>query len=90
MTLPARGHDCRHLQCFDLEAFLKSNGERQPAAWRCPVCNRSAALETLEVDQFTWSVLQTPRFSDCDEVVVDAAAAVAPAHSAVKVIDGGS
>lgn len=27
MTLPARGHECKHLQCFDLEAYLKYNGK---------------------------------------------------------------
>ena len=78
MTLPARGHDCRHLQCFDLESYLKSNGERQGAAWKCPVCNKPALLEGLEVDQFTWSIVQTPQFADVDEVSVDAQATVTP------------
>lgn len=36
ITLPARGHDCKHIQCFDLEAYLQINCER--GNWRCPVC----------------------------------------------------
>ena len=36
ITLPARGHDCKHIQCFDLESYLQMNCER--GAWRCPVC----------------------------------------------------
>lgn len=37
ITLPARGHDCKHIQCFDLESYLQLNCER--GAWRCPVCS---------------------------------------------------
>ncbi|MGH0186772.1 UNVERIFIED_CONTAM: hypothetical protein FKN15_022447 [Acipenser sinensis] len=36
IQLPARGHDCRHIQCFDLESYLQLNCER--GTWRCPVC----------------------------------------------------
>lgn len=36
ITLPARGHDCKHIQCFDLESYLQMNCER--GNWRCPVC----------------------------------------------------
>ena len=36
ISLPARGHDCRHIQCWDLEAYLKLNCEK--GLWKCPVC----------------------------------------------------
>ena len=36
ITLPARGRDCKHIQCFDLESYLQLNCER--GTWRCPVC----------------------------------------------------
>lgn len=36
ITLPARGHECKHIQCFDLESYLQINCER--GSWRCPVC----------------------------------------------------
>ena len=80
MTLPARGHDCKHLQCFDLETYLKYNGEK--GSWKCPVCNKPAPLEGLEVDQFTWSILQTPRFAEAEEVMVDQAAGISLASMA--------
>ena len=43
MTLPARGIDCVHIQCFDLESYLKCNSEK--LVWKCPVCNKIAPLE---------------------------------------------
>ncbi|EDO40709.1 predicted protein, partial [Nematostella vectensis] len=36
ISLPARGHDCKHIQCFDLESYLRLNCER--GSWKCPVC----------------------------------------------------
>jgi len=36
ITLPARGIDCKHTQCFDLESYLQLNCDR--GSWRCPVC----------------------------------------------------
>ena len=80
MTLPSRGHECKHLQCFDLESYLKANGEG--GFWKCPVCNKPSLLEGLEIDQFTWSIVQTQRFAEADEVSIDHAANV-------RVISGG-
>ena len=74
MTLPSRGHECKHLQCFDLESYLKANGEG--GFWKCPVCNKPSLLEGLEIDQFTWSIVQTQRFAEADEVSIDHAANV--------------
>lgn len=36
ITLPARGHECKHPQCFDLESYLQLNCDK--GTWRCPVC----------------------------------------------------
>lgn len=36
ISLPARGHECRHLTCFDLDSYLQMNCER--GNWRCPLC----------------------------------------------------
>ena len=36
ITIPARGHDCKHIQCFDLESYLKLNVDK--GSWKCPVC----------------------------------------------------
>ncbi|XP_037072116.1 zinc finger MIZ domain-containing protein 1-like [Pollicipes pollicipes] len=72
ITLPARGHDCKHVQCFDLESYLQMNCER--GAWRCPVCSKPAPLEGLEVDQYIWGILNSLQNSDVDEVTIDASA----------------
>ncbi|XP_077999794.1 zinc finger MIZ domain-containing protein 1-like isoform X2 [Glandiceps talaboti] len=76
ITLPARGHDCKHIQCFDLESYLQLNCER--GSWRCPVCNKTALLEGLEVDQFMWGILTAVSSADFEEVTIDASAAWKP------------
>uniref|UniRef100_A0A1Q3EXH8 Putative zn-finger transcription factor n=1 Tax=Culex tarsalis TaxID=7177 RepID=A0A1Q3EXH8_CULTA len=78
IALPARGHDCKHIQCFDLEAYLALNCER--GNWRCPVCNKPALTEGLEIDQYMWAILNTlnssntPNGMDTEEVVIDSQA----------------
>ncbi|KAK6629696.1 hypothetical protein RUM43_003514 [Polyplax serrata] len=79
ITLPARGHDCKHIQCFDLESYLQLNCER--GSWRCPVCNKPAQLEGLEVDQYMWGILNTLNSSDVEEVTIDSSANWKPAKS---------
>ncbi|KAJ8418263.1 hypothetical protein AAFF_G00139720 [Aldrovandia affinis] len=69
IQLPARGHDCKHVQCFDLESYLQLNCER--GTWRCPVCNKAALLEGLEVDQYMWGVLNAIQNSEFEEVTID-------------------
>ncbi|XP_036292165.1 zinc finger MIZ domain-containing protein 2 isoform X4 [Pipistrellus kuhlii] len=69
IQLPARGHDCRHIQCFDLESYLQLNCER--GTWRCPVCNKTALLEGLEVDQYMLGVLIYIQNSDYEEITID-------------------
>ncbi|XP_066449248.1 zinc finger MIZ domain-containing protein 2 [Eleutherodactylus coqui] len=69
IQLPARGHDCRHIQCFDLESYLQLNCER--GTWRCPVCNKTALLEGLEVDQYMLGTLLYIQNSDYEEITID-------------------
>uniref|UniRef100_A0A3P8VKV3 Zinc finger, MIZ-type containing 2 n=1 Tax=Cynoglossus semilaevis TaxID=244447 RepID=A0A3P8VKV3_CYNSE len=69
IQLPARGFDCRHIQCFDLESYLQLNCER--GTWRCPVCNKTAVLEGLEVDQYMLGILVYIQNSDYEEITID-------------------
>ncbi|XP_067879068.1 zinc finger MIZ domain-containing protein 1-like isoform X3 [Heterodontus francisci] len=69
IQLPARGHDCKHIQCFDLESYLQLNCDR--GTWRCPVCNKTALLEGLEVDQFMWGILAAIQNTEFEEVTID-------------------
>lgn len=76
ITLPARGQECKHIQCFDLESYLQLNCER--GSWRCPVCSKTAILEGLEVDQYMWGILTNLSNSDVEEVTIDATASWKP------------
>uniref|UniRef100_UPI00358F1F04 zinc finger MIZ domain-containing protein 1 n=1 Tax=Myxine glutinosa TaxID=7769 RepID=UPI00358F1F04 len=69
IQLPARGQDCKHVQCFDLESYLQLNCER--GTWRCPVCNKTALLEGLEVDQYMWGILNAIQNTEVEEVTID-------------------
>uniref|UniRef100_A0A8B9TQV4 Zinc finger MIZ-type containing 2 n=1 Tax=Anas platyrhynchos TaxID=8839 RepID=A0A8B9TQV4_ANAPL len=68
IQLPARGHDCRHIQCFDLESYLQLNCER--GTWRCPGL-KTALLEGLEVDQYMLGILIYIQNSDYEEITID-------------------
>lgn len=37
MVTPVRGKDCRHVHCFDGEAFCNLMWEKEIAKWKCPV-----------------------------------------------------
>ncbi|RWS17762.1 zinc finger MIZ domain-containing protein 1-like protein [Dinothrombium tinctorium] len=76
ITLPARGSDCKHIQCFDLESYLIMNAER--GTWRCPCCPKSAVLEGLEVDQYMWGIITSLTNCDVEEVTIDASASWKP------------
>ncbi|XP_072410436.1 zinc finger MIZ domain-containing protein 1-like isoform X1 [Chiloscyllium punctatum] len=69
IQLPARGQACKHIQCFDLESYLQLNCDR--GTWRCPVCNKMALLEGLEIDQYMWGILAAIQNTEFEEVTID-------------------
>lgn len=50
MTLPVRGRQCTHLQCFDGATFLRMNYHRP--RWLCPVCRMTTRFRDIEIDRF--------------------------------------
>lgn len=68
---PARGKQCRHLQCFDLMAFLESNQQMKAInnRWSCPVCSHNLKPNDLCIDLFTADILARTG-KDVDEVVI--------------------
>jgi hypothetical protein len=55
--VPARGIDCTHHECFDLDVFLKTRhlqvGSGKPSAsWKCPICRFDARPKSLLIDGF--------------------------------------
>ncbi|XP_078316465.1 zinc finger MIZ domain-containing protein 1-like isoform X2 [Crassostrea virginica] len=88
IMLPARGHECKHIQCFDLESYLQLNTER--GSWRCPVCSKTALLEGLEIDQYIWGILTNLHTTEFEEVTIDPMAAWKPVqHKTIKEEDTG-
>lgn len=49
IDVPCRSSVCSHNQCFDASSFLQL--QEQAPTWTCPVCNKAAAYEHLQVDQ---------------------------------------
>jgi hypothetical protein len=72
MELPVRTIACRHLQCFDLHAFLECQLSRELAAarragdssrktlWKCPICGPSqpATVNLLSVDWYMKQIVE--------------------------------
>lgn len=62
-STPVRGVDCKHRECFDLEAFLlsrtsrsKEGGLSSPDKWKCPICKNDCRPPSLVIDEFLLSV----------------------------------
>ncbi|KAJ6443370.1 hypothetical protein O9K51_04549 [Purpureocillium lavendulum] len=60
-TIPVRGIDCKHLECFDLGVWLETrNGKPskfpgEPSlvdGWKCPICGHDARPVNLRVDDY--------------------------------------
>lgn len=60
IEVPCRSSVCSHNQCFDASSFLQL--QEQAPTWTCPVCNKAAAYEHLQVDQ---SVIFLHMSMDC-------------------------
>ncbi|XP_074317559.1 uncharacterized protein LOC141653627 isoform X2 [Silene latifolia] len=56
IRIPAKGHMCKHYQCFDLSNYVELNSKRP--SWRCPHCNQSVNFTDLRVDRMMVKVLQ--------------------------------
>ncbi|KAJ6232303.1 tonalli [Anaeramoeba flamelloides] len=55
MEFPARGKDCKHLQCFDLKSYLKLAFDY--GNWNCPCCSQFISSEHLSIDGYILSIL---------------------------------
>jgi hypothetical protein len=55
-NIPVRGKACLHIDCFDLDTFLKTRSRKGDASvpdqWKCPICNADARPHMLIVDGF--------------------------------------
>lgn len=68
IDIPCRSSVCSHSQCFDASSFLQL--QEQAPTWTCPVCNKAAAYEHLQVDQYVADILKsTPK--SVDQVTIE-------------------
>ena len=56
MRYPARGEQCDHIQCFDLESYLRANSDR--LTWKCPICKQQALIEHVIVDEYLENIIR--------------------------------
>ncbi|KAL9075095.1 MAG: hypothetical protein Q9161_001780 [Pseudevernia consocians] len=68
IDVPCRSSVCSHNQCFDASSFLQL--QEQAPTWTCPVCNKAAAYEHLQVDQYVADILESTRKS-VDQVTIE-------------------
>lgn len=65
---PARGINCNHFQCFELESFLDIYLTRSTRP--CPICSTDIPLHQLAVDRFVLELIQQVA-PDCLSLVFD-------------------
>ena len=68
MTHPCRASTCDHLQCFDANLYLMMN-EKKPK-WLCPVCNKTALFDNLQIDGYFKEVIASDRLPDDEHEIV--------------------
>ncbi|CAI6353469.1 unnamed protein product [Macrosiphum euphorbiae] len=68
MKVPARGKECKHLQCFDAKKFLQMNEQTQK--WECPICKEQVKYENIEIDEFFYRILQSSKLSKGSENII--------------------
>lgn len=79
-TVPVKGKQCKHRECFDLETFLRSRPTENNDiltsvyVWQCPICSKDARPSNLLIDGFLRQVrdeLERAGNLDARAIVVD-------------------
>lgn len=61
INLPSKGRLCNHLECFELENYLKMNENEFLASnlkWKCPICQNIVLWNELDIDLYAKEILQ--------------------------------
>ncbi|CAF3421462.1 unnamed protein product [Rotaria sp. Silwood1] len=67
---PIRATTCQHLQCFDLTNYIALNEKSNK--WICPVCNKPALFDDLQIDTYTESILNSIKNENITEITINA------------------
>eukprot|EP00670_Eutreptiella_braarudii_P012619 CAMPEP_0174324204 /NCGR_PEP_ID=MMETSP0810-20121108/12334_1 /TAXON_ID=73025 ORGANISM="Eutreptiella gymnastica-like, Strain CCMP1594" /NCGR_SAMPLE_ID=MMETSP0810 /ASSEMBLY_ACC=CAM_ASM_000659 /LENGTH=461 /DNA_ID=CAMNT_0015436919 /DNA_START=20 /DNA_END=1405 /DNA_ORIENTATION=+ len=57
INIPAKGTQCTHKACFDLEMYLTMCNQQK--VWNCPICEQQCSFSMLRVDALMDSVLKS-------------------------------
>jgi len=55
IKIPSRFLTCKHIQCFDLDNYLRMN--EQIRRWNCPICGLKSSFQFLVIDSFFLSIM---------------------------------
>eukprot|EP01121_Diplochlamys_sp_Union-15-3_P007402 TRINITY_DN1881_c0_g1_i1.p1 TRINITY_DN1881_c0_g1~~TRINITY_DN1881_c0_g1_i1.p1 ORF type:complete len:231 (+),score=25.49 TRINITY_DN1881_c0_g1_i1:287-979(+) len=53
---PARGLNCSHIECFDLNNYLLHN--ERVKTWTCPICHKEVKYDSLILDEYFYSIIK--------------------------------
>ena len=59
METPVRGVNCDHIQCFNLDPFIRLQRSSRVNRWKCPICKGFAF--NLVVDEFFETIIEEAR-----------------------------
>ncbi|CAF1629392.1 unnamed protein product [Adineta ricciae] len=82
---PVRATTCQHLQCYDLTNYISLNEKSNK--WMCPVCNKPALYEDLQIDCYMDSILQSIQNHDISEISIDSELCWAPIITSSSLIE---
>ncbi|CAF1013165.1 unnamed protein product [Adineta steineri] len=69
LKTPIRAITCHHIQCFDLTNYIALN--EKAGKWICPVCNKPALFDDLQIDSYTDSILNSIENENITEITID-------------------
>ena len=50
VSIPIRGNECTHIQCFDFLGYVISINNADYKTWKCPLCSKPC--HRLKIDLF--------------------------------------
>ncbi|KAJ3427568.1 tonalli isoform b [Anaeramoeba flamelloides] len=68
ITIPSKGINCGHIQCFDLECFLRFAIENQN--FNCPFCEKVLKVEDLIIDGLLQNIILKTKKQRPKEIIL--------------------
>lgn len=92
IQVPARGADCRHVECFDLDTFIRkatSDKARRDPSGDCPYanCRSKPTGSSLQIDWWLYHVLIDSSLGSVKKIVVTPDGAVLPAPDRTEAME---